>query len=171
MLTIEKISELLDIAKYEYPSLYNELIEVDEDNRFSVTNIRGIGMFYICYASKLPYDDHKKWMYKYLEKEYGLDGNKLMYNDFIEVFAFLHEVGHIYYTDITSEDEEYYQEYKAKVYNSYNEAWYQYRQIPSERMADEFAVNIIKKNIYKIWSIMNDISIEKAKEEYEFWNE
>ena len=34
---LNKYNELLKIAKEEYPSLYNELIFIEEDQEFSVT--------------------------------------------------------------------------------------------------------------------------------------
>ena len=40
-----------------------------------------------------------------------------------------------------------------------------------KKIADEFSVNFIKNNTLKIWSIMNEITEEKAKEEFEFWSE
>ena len=110
-------------------------------------------------------------MYKYLKEEYNLDANILMYDNFLEIFALLHELGHIYYidTDESINSEELYQEYKEKTYKTYEEAYREYRQLPNEKLADEFAVNIIKRNFLDIWSVSNEISKDKAKYEYKEW--
>ena len=93
-----------------------------------------------------------------------------MFNNLYEVFSFIHEVGHIYYKEYAYESEKHYKKYKDKIHKSYRDAFYEYRNIPYEVLADEFAINIIKNNVITIWSIMNDIDIEKAQEEFEFWN-
>ena len=96
-----------------------------------------------------------------------MEPNIDMFYDFQEVCAFLHEIGHIYYKDIDSD----YKEYKNKTYNSYTQAWKEYRNIESERLADEFAAIVIKNQTIKIWSLMNKISEEEAEEEFKFWSE
>ena len=64
-----------------------------------------------------------------------------------------------------------YEAYKSKTYNNYSQAWRAYRNIKSERLADEFATIVIKKQTIKIWSLMNEISEEEAEEEFKFWSE
>ena len=169
MLSNKKIEAIINLGKEEYPSLYNELIMIEEDDEFSMMS--SLGMYCIYYTKKIKDARHNKFMYKYLKKEYNLDADILMYNDFLEIFALLHELGHIYYidTDESINSEELYQEYKEKTYKTYEEAYREYRQLPNEKLADEFAVNIIKRNFLDIWSISNEISKEKAKNEYKIW--
>ena len=165
MLTIEKASKLLNIAFSEYPSLKDEEINIKYGEKFQVE----IAIFdnVISILKELPRDNFESWMSRYLEKEFNLDPNIYMFYDFKEVFAFLHEIGHIYYKDIDSD----YKEYKNKTYNSYTQAWRAYRNIKGERLADEFASIVIKNQTIKIWSLMNEISEEEAEEEFKFWSE
>ena len=165
MLTIEKASKLLNIAFSEYPSLKDEEINIKYGEKFQVE----IALFdnVISIVKELPRDNFESWMSRYIEKEFNLDSNVYMFYDFKEVFAFLHEVGHIYHRDIDSN----YESYKNKTYNSYTQAWREYRNIKSERLADEFAAIVIKNQTIKIWSLMNEISEEEAEEEFEFWSE
>ena len=171
MFTTNKAKKLLNLVREEYPSLYNELIFIEEHGEFHMFSM--FDMCTISIVNKIEQDDHTKWMYKYLKDQYNLDSNVYMFYDFIETFAFLHEVGHLYYKDLTTTEEVElgYKEYKEKTYNSYIEAWKTYRSIPNEKIADEFAVNFIKNNTIKIWAIMNECTEEKAKEEFEFWSE
>ena len=165
MLTIEKATQLLNIAFNEYPSLKDEEINIKYGEQFEVESTAFDNMISI--VKELPRDNFKSWMDRYLESEFDLDPNVYMFYDFQEVFAFLHEIGHIYYKDIDSD----YKEYKNKTYNTYTQAWREYRDIKAERLADEFAAIVIKNQTIKIWSLMNDISEEEAEGEYKFWSE
>lgn len=173
MLNIEKAQNILNMVINEYPSLYSDMIELKMSDHFCLEtyNIFNDSVIHI---GKMDYQSKfVKWLNKYLKNEYGLDANKHMYRNFNDVFAFLHEVGHLYYFDILKENEknEGYKEYKNEKFYNYNEAWESYRKIPNEKIADEFAVTFMNNNIIKIWAVMEDITIEKAKEEYDFWNE
>lgn len=170
MLNNKKIEAIINIGKEEYPSLYNELIMIEEGKEFSMNSALGINCMY--YTKKIEDSKHNKFMYKYLKEEYNLDANILMYDDFLEIFALLHELGHLYYIDTEESEnsEELYQKYKEKTYKTYEEAYREYRQLPNEKLADDFAANIIKRNFLDIWSISNEITKEKAQKEYNFWN-
>ena len=171
MFTTKKAEKILNLVRREYSTLYNELIFIEEGEEFSMFEM--FDMATITIQGEMTDRKWVKWMYKYLNKNYNLDSNVYMFNNFIEVFAFIHEIGHLYYKDLTTPEEIKfdYKEYKERVYNSYEEAWKTYREIPNEKLADEFAVNFIKNNTIKIWSIMNEITEEKAKEEFEFWSD
>ena len=165
MFTIEIATQLLNIAFNEYPSLKDEEINIKYGKEFEVelTAFDNI----ISIVKELPRDDFKSWMDRYLESEFDLDPNVYMFYNFTEVYSFLHEVGHIYYKDVTSD----YNLYLAKTYNSYSQAWREYRNMKAERLADEFAAIIIKNQTIKIWALMNEISEEEAQEEFNFWSE
>ena len=165
MLTIEKANKLLDIAFTEYPSLRDEEINIKYGKEFEVEATNFDNMISI--VKELPRDDFKSWMDRYLESEFDLDPNVYMFYGFFEVFCFFHEIGHIYYKDIKSD----YKTYKSKTYNSYSQAWREYRNMKAERLADEFAVTIMKNQTIKIWALMNEISEEEAQGEFEFWSE
>ena len=172
MLNIEKAEKILEMVLEEYPSLYTLNIEIKNSNKFYLET-KGVFNDSIIYIGKINYQDKfTKWLNKYLNNEYQLNSSFHMYNSFNDVFAFLHEIGHIYYFDIFTEEEKEkeYKQYKEKKYNKYEEAWKEYRLIKNEQLADSFASNFMNENILKIWSIMEDISIEKAQEEYEFWS-
>lgn len=111
-------------------------------------------------------------MIEYLKKEYNLDSNVYMFYDFLETFSFLHEVGHAKQgLDNNSKYDNEYFLYKNTVYINYEDAFKTYRELTLEKDADNFAVSFIKNNKFEIWSIMNDISIPEAIEEYNFWND
>lgn len=64
-----------------------------------------------------------------------------------------------------------YKNFKNKVYSSYKRAFLEYRQIPGENLADSFAATMLNNRLPEIWAIMQDTTIEKAKEEILFWSE
>lgn len=167
MITMNKANQILDIILNEYPSLKDEEMELVEGNEFSVE----IGLFksIVTVADKVKDNNFSKYIREYLLTK-NFDTNCYMFNGLYEIFSLIHEIGHIYYKEYAQENEKNYKEYKNKVHNSYKNAFYEYRNIPYETLADEFAINIIKNNAVTIWSIMNDINIEKAQEEYDFWN-
>ena len=165
MLTIEKATQLLNIAFNEYPSLKDEEINIKYGEQFEVESTAFDNMISI--VKELPRDNFKSWMDRYLESEFDLVPNVYMFYSFTEVHAFLHEVGHIYYKETTSD----YKSFLAKTYNSYSQAWKEYRNMKAEKLADEFTAIIIKNQTIKIWSVMNEISEEEALEEFNFWSE
>ena len=167
MFTINKVNQICEIILNEYPSLKNENIKFIKGNEFSVE----IGLFesVVTIADKVKDNIFSKYIREYLLTK-NFDTNYYVFNGLYEVFSLIHEIGHIYYKEYAQESSEHYQEYKNKSHNSYKNAFYEYRNIPYEKLADKFAINIIRNNVIDIWSIMNDISIEKAQEEYDFWN-
>lgn len=94
------------------------------------------------------FDDREKHHIDYFNNEFGL---RLAYDTKTSiVLTLLHEIGHMvdYHTrDDIKTYANMNQELKAQLseYESQEEADYQYRQVPNERYADEFAVKMIKK--------------------------
>lgn len=168
MFTIEKASKLLQIAYLEYPSLQDEEIFIKLGKEFSVT-IDSLGAV-ITIQESLKDNVFYKYIENYLKNTFNLDGNKLMFSNYFECFSFLHEIGHIYYKDMQS-DNTIYKNFKNKVHSSYKSAFLEYRQIPGEKLADSFAVVLLNNRLPEIWAIMQDITIEKAKKEILFWNQ
>lgn len=167
MFTVEKATKLLNICYKEYPSLQDYLIEIKEGKEFSCMNDFLGSVITIINKSKEDY--FSKYIRRYLIKEFDLDSNNYVFDDFLECFSFLHEVGHIYYNDMNSSSEVY-NAYKEKVYNSHYQAFIEYRHIEGENLADSFAVTMLKNQTVNIWSIMNEISTDRANEEYNFWS-
>lgn len=167
MFTVEKATKLLDICYKEYPSLRDEFIEIKEGKEFSCINDT-LGSI-ITIINKVKSDYFKKYIGRYLLKEFDIDENNYMFYNFLECFSFLHEIGHIYYKDMNL-DNEIYKAYKEKVYKSYYEAFLEYRHIEYENLADSFAVTMLKNQTVNIWAIMNEITTDQANEEYNFWN-
>lgn len=174
MFTVEKAKQLLNICYKEFPSLQDENITIKMDKEFFMQkDFLGYTLercYIIGIKEKMEKNNWLSWMNKYLLKEFNIDSNIYMFYEFDEVFAFLHEVGHIYYSDMLSESDSHYKQYKEKQYNSYSQAYLTYRQIPSENQADTFASIVMKNQLIEIWSLMNDTTEEQAKEEYNFWN-
>ena len=167
MLTLTKAYKILELVKSEGIKLDN--IKLIKDDKFSYST-DGIITIQNC-----NFEINSKWykfMIEYLKKEYNLDSNVYMFYDFLETFSFLHEVGHAKQgLDNDSKYDDEYFLYKNTVYISYEDAFKTYRALTLEKDADQFAVSFIKNNKFEIWSIMNDISIAEAIEEYSFWND
>ena len=167
MLTLTKAYKILELVKSEGIKLNN--IKLIKDDEFSYST-DGIITIQNC-----NFNINSKWykfMIEYLNKEYNLDSNVYMFYDFLEVFSFLHEVGHAKQgLDNDSKYDDEYFLYKNTVYISYEDAFKTYRELTLEKDADNFAVSFIKRYKFEIWAIMNDISIAEAMEEYSFWNE
>lgn len=92
-----------------------------------------------------------------------------MFYDFLEVFNLLHEIGHSLQGNKDKYNDEYNQ-YKSKTYKNNKEAYTIYRNLTLEKDADLFASKFIKDHKFEIWSIMNNISVDEAVAEYNFWN-
>ena len=167
MLTLTKAYKLLELVKSEGMKLDN--IKLIKDDEFSYST-NGIITIQNC-----NFNINSKWykfMIEYLKKEYNLDSNVYMFYDFLETFSFLHEVGHARQgLDNDSKYDDEYFLYENTIYESYEDAFKTYRELTLEKDADQFAVSFIKNNKFEIWSIMNDISMAEAMEEYSFWNE
>ena len=167
MLTLTKAYKLLELVKSEGMKLDN--IKLIKDDKFSYST-DGIITIQNC-----NFNINSKWykfMIEYLKKEYNLDSNVYMFYDFLEVFSFLHEIGHARQEleNNSKYDNEYFL-YKNTIYESYEDAFKTYRELTLEKDADNFAVSFIKRHKFEIWAIMNDISIAEAIEEYSFWND
>lgn len=169
MFTVEKASKLLEVVYIEYASLQDEEIFIKAGNEFSVM-IDTLGSVITIENALDRKGKFYKYINDYLEAEFNLDGNKLMFYDYLECFSFLHEVGHIYYKDIQS-DSIVYKNFRNKVHASYKDAFLEYRQISGEKLADNFAAVMLNNRLAEIWAIMQDTTIEKAKEEILFWSE
>lgn len=168
MLTLEKANKLLGIASNDL-KIDNLFLKIDDKFSYQVDSLGEV----ITISEKSFYDENKEWyefMIKYLKDQFDLDVNIYMFFDFLEVFAFLHEIGHA--TQGLSFNQKYDAEYyyfKRRVYNTHAEAFLSYRNLTLEKKADEFAVSFIRNHKLEIWAIMNNISIKEAKEESQFW--
>ena len=169
MFTIEKASKLLEVVYLEYPSLQDEEILIKLGNEFSAM-IDTLGSVITIEKSLDRQSKFYKYIKDYLKTEFNLDSNKLMFYDYLECFSFLHEVGHVYYQDMQTESIVY-NNFRNKVHSSYKDAFLEYRQIPGEKLADSFAATMLNNRLTEIWAIMQDTTIEKAKEEILFWSE
>lgn len=165
MLTIEKSYKILNLVN-KYHNINNDIIIIKgiqfsfyNDNLGSVITIK----------KEFKKDSWSNFMYDYLKNVLDLDSNKYMFYDFLEVFNLLHEIGHSLQNNKDKYNDEY-KVYKSKTYKDNKEAYTIYRNLTLEKDADLFASNFIKKHKFEIWSIMNDISINEAIEEFNFWN-
>ena len=170
MLTLEKANKLLGISSN---NLKIEDLFLKTGNEFSC-QIDTLGKV-ITITETSFYDTNNEWynfMIKYLKDQFDLDTNIYMFSDFLEVFAFLHEVGHATQKQELINNKKYNTEYyhfKRRVYNTRAEAFLSYRNLTLEKQADEFAVSFIKNHKLEIWAIMNNISVKEAEEESQFW--
>ena len=167
MFTLDKAMQLLKLAEREYPSLKDEEIHIKTTGIFSAE----IGLFYnVVTISESERSRFKEYAVRYFKDYEDLRDVDYMFYDFEECFAFLHELGHIYYKDMNAGEEIHYTNYKEKIYNSHYQAFKEYRNIPTEKLADQFALIVIRNRLNMIYSIMNEQPLEDAIEEVKFWS-
>lgn len=168
--TLTKAEKLLNLALENYEEeLKDYIIGIKKSNKFSVAisflncNIK--------ITNKMQSPSFKEFLPGYLREIFNFNTNNYGIYDFNECFAFLHEIGHlVHYTECDNEEEQYNYFYSQLANNSSREAFYKYREIETERLADSFAVEMLTKFKVEIWAIMNEISISKAKEEISVWD-
>lgn len=165
MLTIEKSYKILNLVN-KYHNINNDIIIIKgvqfsfyNDNLGSVITIK----------EEFKKDSWLSFMHDYLKNNLNLDPNKYMFYDFLEVFNLLHEIGHSLQINKDKYNDEY-KIYKSKTYKNNKEAYTIYRNLTLEKDADLFASKFIKDHKFEIWSIMNNISVDEAVAEYNFWN-
>ena len=141
----------------------NGCIYIDKGNDFSMTET--FSEYHITIADKAPIS-FKEFFNIYFDVS---DQSLYMFQDFYECFCFLHEIGHIVNNDNCNKWEEL-KDYRSKTYDTEYDRYKAYRGMKKERLADEYAWNFIKNNKIEIYSIMNGITKEQAKEEVAFWS-
>ncbi len=164
MLTIEKSYKILNLVN-KYHNI-NDITIIQGDQFSFYTDTLGS---VITIKKEFKKDSWLNFMNDYLKNNLDLDPNKYMFYDFLEVFNLLHEIGHSLQNNKDKYNDEY-KIYKSKTYKNNKEAYTIYRNLTLEKDADLFASKFIKDHKFEIWSIMNDISINEAIEEYNFWN-
>ena len=108
----------------------------------------------------------------YLEEKFNLPSYKTMYNYGIEIFALLHEIGHIIYANNPHTRMLPYVYEKARedgfIGNEDNtpyEEFINYRNIPGEQLADKFASDFINEHYIDLCKIACDIDTDEEAEE------
>lgn len=108
----------------------------------------------------------------YLEERFNLPAYKTMYNYGTEIFALLHEIGHIANTNNPLTIMLPYSYEKATeaglIGNEDNtpyEEFINYREIPGEQLADKFATDFINTHYINLCKIACDIDGDKEAEE------
>ena len=163
MLTIEKVNKVFNVLEKEYPALWKDISSISTitvGNKFCAKNFDTEYSF--DYEIMIEEELTDKLFLKYI-KEYllnkGLEVNKYKYKikNLYELFALLHEIGHIVYREYLHDSDKEYIEYHNINAESYEEKdlFYKYRNIPFEKMADDFAIDIIKKHSLKFKRILN----------------
>ena len=165
MLTIEKVNKVFDVLEKEYPALWKDISSINTitvGNKFCAKNFDTEYSFdyEIMIEEELTDELFLKYIKEYLLNK-GLEVNKYKYKikNLYELFALLHELEHIVYRQyLHDSDEEYIKYYNINLeLESYKEKelFYKYRNIPFEKMADDFAIDIIKKQSLKFKRILN----------------
>lgn len=171
MLSVIKAKQILTLIKESNPELHFANINITKGNKFAA-NINLLDEN-ITIVENIKDNSFKNLMKEYIKENLKFDFSSHLYNNFIEVFAFLHEIGHIidYLNNDNSLDDREVQftNYKEVEYTTERERFEAYRSISAEKFADLFAVEMLEKFKLNIWAIMENITIEKAKEQEEFW--
>lgn len=171
MFTVEKAKKILNLIEGVKPELKFACIDIELGNIFAVKS--ELLNDTIVIVDKIKDNSFNELMKEYIKEELKFDNSNFMFQNQNEVFAFLHEVGHI--VDFLNNDnslenrEIQFKNYKETKYTTRREEFESYRKIDAEKYADLFAVEMLKKFKHEIWAIMENITIEKAKEQEEFW--
>lgn len=165
-------TELLQLAKKVYPMLDNCNITIKETNEFSCI-VEDNNTYIVTYTNdpSFKHDYYFKNICSYLQDKFKFKDGVKMVKEFEVIFSFLHELGHIVNMNKVVNESVYYSDFKNAVYHSQKQAFKTYREIPTESLADASAIEIMSKCNAEIYSMFNNMSIEEAKEEIDFWNE
>ena len=108
----------------------------------------------------------------YLEENFNLPAYKTMYNYGTEIFALLHEIGHLANIDNPHTmmlpllyEEPYEAGLIGNEDNTPYEEFINYRNIPGEQLADKFASDFINEHYIDLCKIACDIDDDKEAEE------
>lgn len=161
-----KANQLLQLVKQYDTEVLKANIELKTGNRFSAVYGDIVNDFtnIVTIAKHSSLKDSMEYFDKYFE----LENKYTMFQNFYEVFSLLHEIGHIV-TSISYDREKEMQEFKAKEYRLKYDKYVAYRQLESEKAADEYAINFIKEHVLELYMLMNNINEEVAKTEFTFW--
>ena len=160
-----KASQVMQLVKQYDSRVLNASIELKMGDRFSATygDITNDFINIITIADKSSF----RGKVEYFNRYFNLSNELTMFSNFYEVFSLLHEIGHII-TSVCCNREKEMQE-MDKEYNSNYDKFVAYRQLESEKSADEYAINFIKEHTIELYMLMNNINKEVAKNELEFW--
>lgn len=167
-----QVTELLQLAKKVYPMLNNCNITIKESNEFSCI-VEGNNTYTVTYTNDLIFtkDYYFNNICSYLQEKFKFKDSVKMVKEFELIFSFLHELGHIVNMNKIDNESVYYSNFKNTVYTSERQAFKTYREIPTENLADASAVEIMTKCNVEIYSMFNNMSIDEARTEIDFWNE
>ena len=150
---INKYKKLLKLCFKTYPELRNDDINIVHDNMVFCVDI---GNNEIHIKDKINDQAFSNKLLKYIETKFKLDMNKIP----IEIFAFFHEVGHIFHNYIFyySFYEDCMDEYvNFNKDNSYDlDQFHYYRNIYYEYLSDVFAADMILNYEKEILDIINE---------------
>lgn len=161
-----KASQLLQLVKQYDTEVLNASIELKMGNCFSATcgDIDNDFINIVTIAKHSSLKDNREYFDRYFE----LENKYTMFQNFYEVFSLLHEIGHII-TSVSYDRKKEMQEFKAKEYRLKYDKYAAYRQLESEKAADEYAINFIKEHILELYMLMNNMDEKTAKTEFTFW--
>ena len=118
------------------------------------------------------YRNFIQYIDEYLENNFNLPSYKTMYNYGVEVFALLHEIGHIMNMDNPATrilPYEYQEATKKGLIGNKNNSPYEnfinYRSFEGEQLADKFAADFINEHYIDLCKIACDIEDDKEAEE------
>ena len=162
-------NKLLSFAKEVFPQLNDMIIILKHDECFSCLPVND-NHFIITYAT-LKEDYYKKNICSYLQDKFGFKDSLKMLSNWEEIFSFFHEIGHIINYNKVYDEDRYYNDYKNNTYTGYQQAFREYRNIPTEELSDMTALEIIESNLVKLYMMFNNQTKEEAKYEISFWDE
>ena len=159
MLTIHKADQILECVKSIFFNQLNgkdiNLMEIDNNDIKGFSFLSdGNGNNSIHFSSHINYNNQSRYIRTFIQNRLNNHMNKIM-PDLLECFAFLHEIGHWFYWIAGVRDEKQYEEYFARDYEFHStQAMAEYREIPSEAIADKFAMYFLNYYGKELWLIL-----------------
>lgn len=169
MLTKHKANQILKLIKYIYTNeLKGEEIRLIEDNdkadaTFSFLHIGSCNCIF--FIPEFKKDIQSEYMMNFIINNLENEAYRYMPN-LLECFALLHEIGHwLQYVILGGDLKEGYAELKTKgLLPSSVQSMKEYREIPAEKLADDFAISIINIDTKKLWLILDPTINEQEQE-------
>lgn len=163
ILNEKKLYKILNLTKQYNPILNTYNIEIKKGKQWQVcynTKNRntelGSNNFKINYNHEQLKDNFKDNLEKYLYENLDEYSNIILFDYMIEVFALLHEIGHITTIDVCfkKSSKTQYNKFKKTCFSNSFEHFVAYRKLDKEIVADKFGLDFLDKHYSEITEIL-----------------
>ena len=165
MLNDYKVKQIIEFVRdKEYNSLNEAYIFGCADDTFCVSF--ALGGYCISYETTMKDNKINRYVNNYFYDRVNNNWIYAVLPDANEIIALLHEIGHIKYMELYgSIKNKPYKEVQEKEYLTLEQGLKAYREIPTEKYADEFAINFINKYAAELTNLLDPSqSVESVRE-------